>query len=323
MRRTLAPALALAALVGPASARAADGYRVPGEAQKAFAHFEEAAGQLARARAALAALDAGEPVKGEAQDWSGAPAALVAAADALRRSPGLALPDLDDHHPVAPRQLRSCGSRAEAIAVVERRRHDLLAAAQRGLEARAPLKEHLAAAQAADEARRFLVQTAARHAGEPALAQAFSWSWPDLEEPAAAALQSYTSELRRQLERVDRSVAEGRAQAAAAADLVAPYAHARDCLVAGSWSGTRTQAGAVSGFGLQLTNAGEAWSGAAILDGASVEIRSVAVNGSAVTIGLADGRGSLAGTLSADGRALKGTLSTLDGPAPFQLRKAP
>jgi hypothetical protein len=52
-------------------------------------------------------------------------------------------------------------------------------------------------------------------------------------------------------------------------------------------------------------------------------VKSVNISGSAVTVALVDGRGTLAGTLSADGRALKGTFSTQDGPAPFQLRKQP
>ena len=323
MRHPLVRAAALAALLGPASrAAAAEGYHLPGDTQRALQQFDEASEQLARARAAMAALDAGEAVTGQAVDWAGAPAALVAAAGALKRSAGPLVPEPDER-PLSARELRSCATRADAVAELERRHRALLTGSQRGADARAGLRDRLGAAHAAEEALRYLVRTSSKHAGEPALAEAFTWPWPDLEGPSAAALASYTGELRRYLEKVDRSAAEQRARAAEAAELLASYARAKDCLLAGSWSGTRTQAGAVSGLALQLASTAEVWSGTAVLDGDGVAVKSVTISGSAVIVALVDGHGTLAGTLSADGRALKGTVSTQDGPAPFQLRKQP
>jgi hypothetical protein len=322
MLHRLVWAASLVALLGPVAVAAAAEPRMAADTQKALQELDEASEQVSRARAALAALDAGEPVAEDGQAWAEAPAALVAAAEALKRSAGPVLPELEDHV-ISTRQLRSCSTRTEALAELERRHRALLAGAQRGAEARAQLRDRLTAVHATDEARRYLVKTGAKHAGTPALAEVFTWRWTDLEGPASAALATATAELKRWLDRVERSAAEQRARATEAADLLATYGRAKDCLLAGSWTGTRTLAGAVSGLGLHLAAAAEVWSGTAMVDGASVGVKSVAVNGSAVTVVLVDGLGTLAGTVSADGRALKGTFSSQDGPSPFQLRKQP
>lgn len=92
-------------------------------------------------------------------------------------------------------------------------------------------------------------------------------------------------------------------------------------MLAGTWSGTRSQGGAVSGLSLRLVGAGDSWTGTANLEGASVPIRTVSLNGNALAITIADGKGSLTGTLSPDGRIFTGTFSSIDGPGPFSLRR--
>jgi hypothetical protein len=321
MRRPLVRVAAHAALLCLAgAAQAADGLRLSADTQRALHQLDEACDQLGRARAAMAALEAGEQPKGTAKDWSSAPAALVAGAEALRRSAGPVLPEPDDGG-VPARQLRSCSTRADALARLERRQRTLLGVAQRGAETRAALRERLAAAQAAEEARRALVKSGASRGDDAAVAEGFPWRWADLEGPAAAALASYAAELRRYVERVDRNAAEHRTLAAEAADQLATWGRARDCLLAGAWSGTRALAGSVSGLSAQLASNGEAWTGTVSLDGVGVPVRTVTIHGSAVTIGLADGRGTLSGALSPDGKGLKGTFSSPDGLATFQLRR--
>jgi hypothetical protein len=321
MRRPLLRAAVPALLLCLAGrARAAEAFRMSADAQRALHQLDEALEQLSRARAAMAALEAGEQPKGSAKDWSSAPALLLAGAEALRRSAGPVLPEPDDGG-VPLRQLRSCSTRPDALVRLERRHRALLAAAQRGADTRAALRERLAAAQAAEEARRALVKSGAARGAEAAMAEAFPWRWADLEGPAAAALASYAGEVRRYLERVDRNATEQRALAAEAADQLATWGRARDCLLAGSWSGTRALAGSVSGLSAQLVSTGDSWSGTVTLDGASVPVRSVTLHGTAVTIGLADGRGTLSGSLSPDGKGLKGNLSSPDGLASFQLRR--
>jgi hypothetical protein len=165
------------------------------------------------------------------------------------------------------------------------------------------------------------VKSGAARGDDAAVAEAFPWRWADLEGPAAAALASYAAELRRYIEKVDRNAAEHRTQAAEAADQLGTWGRARDCLLAGSWSGTCSLAGSVSGLSAQLASSGDAWSGTVTLEGASIPVRTVTLHGSAVTIGLADGHGTLSGSLSPDGKGLKGNLSSPDGLASFQLRR--
>lgn len=77
-----------AALLASASPAASDGPRLPADVLKAFRQFDAASDELAKARSAVAAVEAGERPRGAATGWSGASASLASAADALRRSPG-------------------------------------------------------------------------------------------------------------------------------------------------------------------------------------------------------------------------------------------
>lgn len=316
----LAAVAVLAGGLGTAGGARAEPLRMAPDAQKAMRQFDEAAEKLGRARAAMAALEAEERPKGSAADWAGAPAAIDAAAEALRRAEGPTLPDPEEYG-VPQEQLRSCASRPAALSRLERQVRSLQAAAQRCGETRAYLRERLASSQAAEEARRALVKGAARLAGEPELAQLYPWRWADVDKGLGGAIAVYAAELRKQQDRVERGQGELRAKATALSGLASDYGKAQDCVLAGLWVGIRSLSGTVSALSMQLTASGGGWTGSASLDGAEVPVRAVTLRGSTVDVVLRDRQATLHGTLGGDGRTLKGTLTSADGQATFTLRK--
>jgi hypothetical protein len=313
----LASLLALQLAPRPASA---DGLHLPNDAARGLQGLEDAAARLVRARTALEALQARRPPAGKAADWEGAPAALLAAAELLRRSEGPALPDAAGYA-VATETLRACGSRPGALARLDRLQRGALADAQRCGETRGLLRERLAQAQQAEEARRALLAGIGLVAANDAAGELFTWRWADLDRPLAAALVTATAEVRRWLERVERSQAELKARAATLAQQQGDWGRARDCALAGRWAGTRTREGTMAGLALKLSPAGNGWSGTLDVDGVALPVKGVTLTGNAVSMTVGDGQGALRATLSADDQVLKGTYSSIDGPATFTLRK--
>jgi hypothetical protein len=293
---------------------------LPADAARALQGLEDGAARLERARAALEALLDRRPPAGKASDWGGAPAALQAAADLLRRSEGPALPDAGGYA-VATDQLRACASRPAALARAERLQRAAQADAQRAQETRALLRDRLGQVQRAEEARRALAAGGAQVAGDEAAGAYFTWRWAELDRPLSGALAAATTELRRWLERVERAQAELRSRAATLAAQQADWSRPRDCVLAGQWAGTRTREGTVAGLALRLSPAGQGWSGTLEVDGVALPVKGVTLKGSAVSLSAGEGQGALRGTLSADEQVLKGTYSSIDGPAAFTLRR--
>lgn len=315
-------AAAVALLCGALVPRAAVAEPLPmaGEARRALQRFDDGAERLAKARAAAAALETHDRPKGSARDWEGVLAAFEGAAEAARRSEGPAVPDAADYK-APPEQLRSCATRQAALTRIERWLKTLHAAGQRCSETRVVLRERLAAAQAAEEGRKSLLKSAARLSGDPLLAAYFPWRWDDLEKRLAPAIATYAGELRRWQERVDRGSAELRQRAAALAASLDEYAKARDCVLAGQWAGMKSQGGAMGGILLRLAGSGTSWSGTASIDGVDAPIHGVKVSGNTVQIAVGNRRTSLNGSISDDGRSIKGTFFSADGPGTFTLRK--
>ena len=311
--------LIMSLTVNPGTA-AAEPLPMPSETANAMQAFAEATQQLAKAKAAMAAVEAGEKPLGAPQDWAGAISGYENAADAIRKSGGPAVPDASGYG-VATEQLRSCATRSAAVARLDKHIKSLHALSQQASDTRALLKARLDAAHGADDTRRYLVKAAAKLAGSPALADAFTWSWQDLETSSGKAIATYAGELKRYQDRVEKGNAELKARAAALYAQLEAYAGAKDCLLAGNWAGSRSQGGAVAGLTLHLVVAGSSWNGTANVDGKTVAVRSVAISGSSVSVALAEGKGSMKGTLSADGRSYHGSFSSMDGPGSFNLFK--
>ncbi len=317
--RVLTAVLLVCLSLGPGIA-AAEPLSLPADALKAFQAFDAATEQLDKARSAMVAIEAGEKPKAIPEEWSGVMSGYQAAAETIKGSPGPALPDASAYD-VPLDRLRSCSTRATTLAKLEKQLKGLHAVGQRVSETRALLKSRLDAAHAADETRRYLVKTAAKLAGAPVLAEVFTWSWEDLETAVSKSISGYLNEIKRYQERMDRGSAEIKSRAATMAGHAETFGAAKDCLLAGHWTGSKAQAGTVSGLVLQLTISGASWSGNANIDGEIVRVRSVSIAGSNVAISFADGAASMKGTLTADGRTYRGWFSSLDGPGSFSLRK--
>jgi len=71
----------------------------------------------------------------------------------------------------------------------------------------------------------------------------------------------------------------------------------------------------------KLAGSRASWIGSGNVDGNTVAVRSVAFSGNTVSVSFAEGRGSMKGTLSPDGRSYHGTFSSMDGPSSFSLAK--
>jgi hypothetical protein len=293
--------------------------RIRADTQQAFQQFDDAAVRLTRARAAMAALEAGERPKGSPREWSGVSEALEVATNALKVSEGLPLPD-PGAYTASQDALRKCATRPAALARLERLTRNLQAAIQRGVEARALLRDRATAVRAAEDAVHALVRAGAKLPASPAAQEAFPWSWSEFEGAAAAALAANAAELRRLQDGLERNNAELRSRASTLGGWLATYADAKDCLLAGRWVGSRSQGGTIAGLTVNLIAAGSGWSGSANADGEEAAIRAVTVNGNAILVSVAGGK-ALQGTLSADGRVFKGTFSSMDGPGTFTLRK--
>lgn len=304
-----------------ATVHAAEPLRLPREAEAALRAVDDVADRLTRARAAMAALEAGEHPRPGAAGWAGVVERAQAAAAAVRRLDLPAGPEPAEAA-VPVDQLRSCATRAAALARVDRLARAQLVEAQRLVELRAFLRERQAQAQRAEEARRGLVEAPRGELGEARLAEHFPWSWPELERPLAAALAALQADLRRWQERVERLQAEGRARAASLDGQAAEWGRARDCLLAGRWVGSRTLDGAVSGLALRLVPVGDGWGGTLSLGGAELPVKSASLRGDAVEISAGGGRVRLTGTLGRDDRTLTGRVATPeDGPGGFSLRR--
>lgn len=314
-----AAVLVMSLTVKPGRA-AAEPLSMPAETVNAIQAFAEATQQLTKARAAMTAVEAGEKPQGSPEDWAGAIGGYETAAETIRKSGGPAVPDASGYG-VPPEQLRSCATRSAAVARLDRQVKSLHALSQQASDTRAFLKNRLDAAHGADETRRYLVKAAARLDASPGLAEAFTWSWQDLETSAGKSIAAYAGELKRYQDRVERGNAELKARAAALSVQLEAYAGAKDCLLAGHWTGSRSQGGAVAGLSLHLVGTGSSWSGTANVDGKTVPVRSVAIAGNTVSVSLAEGKGSLKGTLSGDGRSYHGSFSSMDGPGSFNLLK--
>lgn len=306
-------------VVNPATA-AGEPLAMPAETVSAIQAFTDATQQLNKAKAAMAALEAGEKAAGAPGDWAGVVGGYEAAAETIRRSSGPAAPDANAYG-VPAEQLKSCGTRASALGKLDKQVKNIHYASQQTAETRALLKGRLDAAHAADETRRALVKAAAKQSGSPALGELFTWSWQDLEGPVAKAIAAYTTELKRYQDRMDRATADLRSRAATLSSQFDAFAAAKDCVVAGHWVGSKSQGGAVAGLTLHLVAAGPSWTGTANVDGKNVPVRSVALSGNTVSVSFADGKGSMKGTLSPDGRTYHGSFSSMDGPGSFSLQK--
>lgn len=314
-----ASAVLLVSLVVKPGAAAAEPLSMPAETTNAFQAFAEATQQLTKAKAALVAIEAGEKPQSSPEDWAGVISGYETAAETIKRSVGPAVPDASAYG-VPLDKLKSCATRPPTLAKLDKQVKALYATSQQASETRALLKSRLDEARAADETRRYLVRVAAKQADAP-LREVFTWSWRDLEIPVAKSIATYANELRRYQERVDRGNAELKSRAASLSGQLDGFGSAKDCLLAGSWSGTRSQAGTVAGLTISLVSAGASWTGSANLDGKNVPVRAVTLSGSAVSISFAEGRFSMKGTLSPDGRSFRGSLSSMDGPGSFSLTK--
>jgi len=299
---------------------AAEPLHLPPEAARGLQGLEDGAARLAKARAAMDALLAQRSPAGASADWESAPATLATAAELLRRSEGPALPDAGGYAMVAD-QFRACPARPAALARADRLLRAATADWQRCAETRALLRDRLALAQAAEEARRSLLKGSAQVTGEAAAGDLFTWRWADLDRPLSGSLATATAELRRWLDRVERTQAELKARAGALGSLQAEWARQRDCVLAGQWAGTRTHEGTMAGLALKLTPVGNGWTGTIDVDGAALPVKGVTLKGNAVSLTVGGGEAALRGTLSADEQVLKGTYSSIDGPAQFTLRK--
>lgn len=317
--RTSALVLVLCLVVKPGGA-AAEPLPMPSEALNAFQTFAEATQQLNKAKMAMVALEAGEKPESNAEDWAGAVSGYETAAEAIRRAGGPAVPDASAYG-VSAEQLKSCGTRGASLAKIDRQLKSIQTLSQQASETRAFLKNRLDVAYAADETRRYLVKTAAKLAGSRLPQQVFTWSWQDLDGPMAKWIAAYANELKRYQERVDRGNAELKSRAATLSDQFKAFAGAKDCLLAGHWIGSKSQGGAVAGLSLNLVSSGASWIGSGNVDGNTVAVRSVAFSGNTVSVSFAEGRGSMKGTLSPDGRSYHGTFSSMDGPGSFSLAK--
>jgi hypothetical protein len=290
------------------------------ETLKAMRSFDEAAQRLLQARAAMAAIEAGQKPSGAASDWAGVVAAMEAAAQAVKKSDGPAVPEAAD--PAATwQQVKSCETRTGALGRVDRQLRGLQAEDLRCAETRTFLKERLASAAAAEEARRALLKAMTKNPDEGLVLQYFPWRWAELERPLAVAIVTYAGELRRWAERVDRGQTDLRTRAGTLAGWLADYRGARDCVLTGLWAGLASREGTVSGLAIRLTPAGNGWTGTVTVDGRDQAVRSVALKGNAVVISIGDRMGAITGTLGADDRVLKGTFSSIEGPATFTLKK--
>ena len=314
-------AVLLLSLAAKPLAASAEPLNMPAEAANAFQVFAEATQQLNRAKAAMAAIEADEKPQGSEEDWAGVVSGYEAAADAIKRSGGgPAAPDASAYG-VSYEQLRTCSTRQVALGKLDRQMRSLHAAAQQVGETRAFLRNRLDAARAAEETQRSLVRSAAKLADKKLLEEVFTWSWPDVEAKVGKSIAAYSSELKRWHDRMDRGGADLKARGASLASQLDRFRGARDCLLAGHWVGSKSQAGTVAGMTLHLTGSGSSWTGTANLDGKSIAVRSVAISGSTVSVGFAEGRASMKGTLSGDGRNYHGSLSSMDGPGSFSLFK--
>ncbi len=315
-----AAAVLLASIAVRPGAALAEPLAMSSDAANAVHAFAAATQQLDKARAAMAALEAGEKPQGGPRDWAGVVGGYEAAAEGIRKSGGPLLPDASAFG-VPSDHLRSCGTRAAALAKVDKQLKAVHGLSQQVAEARALLRNRLEAAHQADETRRYLVKAAAKLGGSRGLAEAFTWSWQDFDVAAARSIAVYANELRRQQERVDRASTELRVRAAALSGQLDTFAGAKDCLLAGRWTGSRSQGGAVAGLSLQLVASGTSLAGSANLDGKAVAVRSVSVSGSSVSLTFAEGKGTMKGTVSPDGRSYHGSFSSMDGPGSFSLLK--
>jgi hypothetical protein len=317
-----AASVVLSCLLGLAPWRAAgaDAPRLAGEAGRAFQAFDAAAERLQRARAAMSAIEAREAPRGSAGDWANVVSAAESAAEALRKAELPAVPDTAEYT-VSQDQLRSCATRGGALARVDRLYRTLQTEGQRFGELKGYLRERQAQAQEAEANRVSLLKSMARASDDSRVAEYFTWHWSGLERPLAGAIASYLNDLRRWLERVDRAQGEVRARANALNGLASDWSRQRDCVLAGRWVGVKTLEGAVSGVTLKLASSGNTWTGTVAVNGVEEQVRSVALKGNAVHIVIGDRRTSLTGTLSGDEKMLKGTMSSIDGPAPFTLKK--
>jgi len=313
-------AVLLLSLAAKPLAAAAEPLNMPAEVANAFQVFAEATQQLNRAKAAMAAIEADEKPQGSAEDWPGVVSGYEAAADAIKRSGGPTVPDASAYG-VPQEQLRSCSTRQVALGKLDRQMRSLHAAAQQVGETRAFLKNRLDAARAAEETQRSLVRSAAKLADKKRLEEVFTWSWPDVEAKVGKSIATYSSELKRWQDRLDRGGADLKSRGASLANQLDHFGGAKDCLLAGHWVGSKSQAGTVAGMTLHLTGSGSSWTGTVNLDGKSIAVRSVAISGSTVSVGFAEGRASMKGTLSGDGRNYHGSLSSMDGPGSFSLFK--
>ena len=316
----IAPGLLVAVALVAAAAPVAPPRPISAEAGAAAAAFEEAAGRLQRARTALATLDAGGTPEAGGAPWSDAAAALQAAAEALGALAPPAVPDLAEVL-VPLEAMRGCANRGGALGRADRGVRTLLVEAQRVAEARAWVRDRLAAAQGAEEARRALVKAAPRVQGDARLAAWFPWTWADLERPASGALAAGQASLKRWQDRLERGQAELRGRANDLAATAAEVARWRDCALAGRWAGLRTLEGSMSPVALKLVASGGGWSGSVAVDGREEAAQQVVVKGSKVTVTLADRKGSLTATLAADERTMRGTLSTADGLGQISLKR--
>jgi hypothetical protein len=298
---------------------AAEPLSMPAETVNAFQAFAEATQQLTKAKAAMAAIEAGEKPKGRSDDWSGVISGYETAAEAIKRSGGPSVPDASAYG-VPLEQIRSCATRQSALGKLDKQLRSLHGAAQQLNETRAFLKSRSDLAHAADDIQRYLVKSAAKLADKPLLGEVFTWSWPEVETRVSRSISAYSNELKRYQDRVDRSSAELKARSAVLTGELETFGSAKECLLAGHWVGSKSQGGTVAGMTLHLVSSGSSFTGNANLDGRNLAVRSVAISGSAVSVSF-EGRASMKGTLSADGRSYHGSLSSVEGPGSFTLVK--
>jgi hypothetical protein len=296
----------------------AEPYRMDPGVTQGFQAFDAAVAGLKKGREALAAIEAGERPKDPASTWQRLPEGLAAAVRAMRVPEGTHPPEIGAGPTIE--QLRACDSRPGALTRLERHHRSLVLAAQRGVETRNLLRERLGAVQAAEESLRDMAKVGARLAGNPLVLEAFPWNWQTFETSTAASVGAFAGEIRSLLDRVDRTSTDFRARGATEAASMATFGQAKDCQLAGRWMGTRNVGGGVAGLTANLIRSESGWAGTANLDGEDVPLRSVSLQGNHLTLSLSGGKGSLQGTLSADGRTFRGTVTSIDGPGPFTLR---
>jgi hypothetical protein len=253
------------------------------------------------------------------KDWAGLAESFASAAQGLQSAEGPAIPEA----PAAPSaaELKACASRPAALVRSERSAHALQAIALRLAETRVFLRDRRAFAKAAEDTWQALVKTLAALPADPATEALFPTRWGAQDLGVLASLVNSEQALDHQEERLERVQVELHSRASSITALAGGVERARDCALAGQWTGTISAAGAVQGVSVDLVADPAGWTGTANVYGKRCAVRGVTAKATAWTITLEIGCGTITAVLGADQRSLSGSFSSSEGPARINLVK--